>query len=264
MAIDDPISAPENPWDLIPLDEQFDNHDEYRPELIDALDGRVLELHPAAGGAAIRVAFEPGAMAWSGGEPAPGWGETGTLGSEPFSIRDLDIVGVVAGDLRERRSILWILDLAAGRALANASRLVGDGPVEETVYLQFGIDGPLKTPFERTTELVGHRIHQRYSTTHAFEHIHLNPSLYSFHCLEGPEAGIGDTDKADYFKIADRLYLFSWHERQQPFNGAVLTDLDRMRSLGRLFGWNEVGGQALQIRTGSISTVLNVTRYDGC
>ena len=259
-----PPTAPDDPWELIPLGDQFDNHDEFRPELIDALVGRSLSLHPADGSEPVAVAFGETTVALAG-SLVPGWYVPGSLPYEAFDIRAFEIIGVVIGDLPRRRSTLMLLDLAGGRALANASALVGadDAVREETRYLQFGVDRPLDRPFERSTALVGHRVHQRYSSTHAFEHIHLNPGLYAFHCMEGPEAGIGDVDKADYWAIADDLTLFSWHERQQPFNGAVVTDLVHGRTRGRLFGWDAASGQALQIRTGSISTLLNVTRYAG-
>ncbi|MFN8201240.1 MAG: MoaF C-terminal domain-containing protein [Solirubrobacteraceae bacterium] len=79
----------------------------------------------------------------------------------------------------------------------------------------------------------------------------------------GAEAGVADVDYTDAYKLADRLYLFSWHERAQPFNGAIVLDLEAGRAAGRLFGWEAQTARALQIRTGSIATLLNETTYEG-
>jgi hypothetical protein len=70
--------------------------------------------------------------------------------------------------------------------------------------------------FPRTTELVGKRIRYRYSTTELYEHIYLNPSFYSWHCLTGVEAGLCDTDFCHYIKLREELYLFVWQEKIVP------------------------------------------------
>jgi hypothetical protein len=264
MPIVQPVPAPDNPWDLIPLEEQFRNHDEYRPPAIDTLAGRTLQLHFVAG-PVIAVEFHsPSSLAWSTEADIPGLQRSGVAEYEAFEIRD-QIHGVVVADLPQRASALVIVDQLHERALINLTQIVCEGSDvrEETRYWQAGIGGSLSGPFRRTTELVGKRVHQRYSSTHAFEHIYLNPNTYAFQCLEGPEAGVADVDLCDYYKLDKELYLFSWHERLQPFNGAVIVDLREQRARGRLFGWDEQLGEALQVRTGTTATLLNETNYEG-
>ena len=82
-----------------------------------------------------------------------------------------------------------------------------------------------------TDALVGKRVQYVYSQTEAYEHIYLNENLYTWQCLRGSEAGLADTDRCHYRRIADELYLFVWREKVVPTLGVVL---------GRL------GGQALE------------------
>ena len=105
--------------------------------------------------------------------------------------------------------------------------------------------GPVK-PVERTTEIVGNRVRWTYSETDIYEHIYLNPSFYSWQCLEGPEKGLADTDHCDYFKLREKLYLFVWREKLVPTMGFIATNYrggnDALQSNGTLFGINTVNG----------------------
>ena len=87
----------------------------------------------------------------------------------------------------------------------------------------------------RTTELVGKRLKQAYSSQHAFEHIYLSERLFTWHSLMGPDKGLADTDPVDYVKIADNLYLYCWRERLIPWVGIEMMDLLKMRSAGKVF-----------------------------
>jgi hypothetical protein len=251
--------------DVIPLSEQFANHDAYRPEPTDALAGRTLTLH-LKDGSTVAVRFDDAAtLRWESGAEQL-WGRGGSDAYEAIELRP-DLYLVVVGRLEQRTSLLAVVDLAHARVLLNLTRLVddggGDGMREVTTFGQAGLGAPIAERFDRTHELVGKRVHHRYSDTHAFEHIYLSHRTYAYQGLEGPEAGIADVDYTDAYKLADQLWLFSWHERAQPFNGAVVLDLAAGRATGRLFGWEAQTGQALQIRTGSIATLLNETTYAG-
>jgi len=250
--------------DVIPLSEQMDNHDEYRPEPTGELVGRRLDLR-FGDGTAVDVDFETqDGLAWTSSRPLAGEA-AGRDAYEAVVLRPGFVLAVVAR-LEQRVSALAILDLGRSRAVVNLTRLVDgeDGsPREDTRLLQAGLGQPLEMPFPETAELVGKRVHHRYSSTHAFEHIYLNERTYAFQGLEGPERGVADVDLTDTLKLDDELYLFSWHERSQPFNGAIALDLREGRAYGRLFGWDRHDGVARQVRTGSIATLLNVTTYDG-
>jgi hypothetical protein len=255
------MSEPTIATDVIPLSEQFDNHDAYRPEPTAALAGRAETLH-MKDGSTIEVRFDSATqLSWTSGAHQL-WGRSGTETYEAIELRP-DVYLVVVARLEQRTSLLAVADLAHARVLLNLTRLVGDEVREVTTFGQAGIGGPVGERFERTHELVGKRVHHRYSDTHAFEHIYLSHRTYAYQGLEGPEAGIADVDYTDAYKLADRLYLFSWHERAQPFNGAITLDLEAGRATGRLFGWEKETGRALQIRTGSIATLLNETTYEG-
>lgn len=113
-----------------------------------------------------------------------------------------------------------------------------------------------------TSELVGKRNMYRYSPTEVYEHIYLNEGFYSWQCLKGVEAGLADTDRCHYYKLADELYLFVWQEKIIPTLGLVLIDLQQHRSDGKLFGYE--GGSFDTISNFPISSycsLLNVTEY---
>ena len=105
---------------------------------------------------------------------------------------------------------------------------------ERTEVFEAGIGRPIPASFPKTAELVGKRIHWSYGGTHKFEHIYIEPELYCWHGIKGPEANMGAVEPTTVRKIADNLYLFSWCDRAIPFNGALVIDLiDTPSSAGR-------------------------------
>ena len=90
---------------------------------------------------------------------------------------------------------------------------------------------------EKTTELVGKRVLYRYSHKDTYEHIYLNETRYTWHCLSGVEKGMADTEICHYFKIAHDLYLFVWREKLVPTLGVVVVDLEVMKTTGKIFGY---------------------------
>ncbi len=133
-------------------------------------------------------------------------------------------------------------------------------------FLRAGIDRTVDTrthPHTTTSELVGKRIKYVYSKTEAYEHIYLNPNLYTWHCLEGIEKGLADTDRCHYYKIAEALYLFVWREKIVPTLGVVLVDLEQMKTTGKLFGYEGTDFKNLtNAPIGAHATLLNQTQYD--
>jgi hypothetical protein len=107
-------------------------------------------------------------------------------------------------------------------------------------------------PHERTEELIGKRIKYMYSKNHVYEHIYLNHSLYTWHCLKGVEKGLADTEICDYFKIAPEVYLFIWREKVMPTFGAVLINLKEMRSNGKTFGLDIGSGKYVNFSMGAV------------
>ena len=117
--------------------------------------------------------------------------------------------------------------------------------------------------FERTRDLIGKRVQFTYSSKDAYEHIYLNDHFYTWHCLAGNERGLADTDYANYFKIADKLYLFVWQEKIIPTLGVVIEDFSAKRSYGKLFGYAGFDfSKVINIPVGSFATELYNTTYD--
>jgi hypothetical protein len=133
-------------------------------------------------------------------------------------------------------------------------------------FIPAGIDRPFTkdTPqFERTTELVGKRVQFTYSSKDAYEHVYLNDHYFTWHCISGNEKGLADTDVANYFKLDKNLYLFSWQEKIIPTLGVVMEDFDRMRSYGKICGYEGFNfGKMINFPVGSYAKELNETEYD--
>ncbi len=164
-------------------------------------------------------------------------------------------VDFVASD-RRAATISLVLDLDRGICTAIEATLpteaeakvplierIAHGAELTGVHAKF-LSGAIDTAFghsvERhadTRELIGRRVEYTYSRSERYEHVYLNERFYTWHCLAGPEQGLADTDRCRYLKVADRLYLFVWREKIVPTLGAVLVDLEQMRTTGKLFGY---------------------------
>lgn len=107
-------------------------------------------------------------------------------------------------------------------------------------FLSGSINKPFgnNTPrFRKTGELLGKRVEYSYSPADLYEHLYLNEQFYTWHCVNGAERGLADTDLCHYFKIADRLYLFVWREKVIPTLGVLVEDFHQMRTSGKLLGY---------------------------
>jgi hypothetical protein len=108
------------------------------------------------------------------------------------------------------------------------------------------IHGAIDLPFVaasarhvKTADLLGKRVRYTYSSTESYEHIYLNESFYTWHCLAGSERGLADTDRCDHLKLAPNLYLFAWREKIVPTFGIVVVDLEQMKTTGRILGYRD-------------------------
>lgn len=135
-----------------------------------------------------------------------------------------------------------------------------------TRFLRAAIDTPFTSrdhPHGPTDELVGKRVKYVYSRTEAYEHIYLNQNLYTWHCLEGVEKGLADTDRCDYYKIDEALYLFVWREKIVPTLGVLLIDFLHMKTTGKIFGYeNDDFCKLTNAPIGAYATELNMTRHE--
>lgn len=134
-------------------------------------------------------------------------------------------------------------------------------------FLQGAMNRPFTNETARhlpTTELVGKRVEYTYSPTERYEHIYLNSRYFTWHCLQGAEKGLADTDRCHYYKLADDLYFFVWREKIVPTLGAVVADFDIMRTVGKIFGYEgEDFGGVTNFPVGAHARVVNVTRREG-
>ncbi|WP_027797638.1 MoaF C-terminal domain-containing protein [Paraburkholderia acidipaludis] len=113
-----------------------------------------------------------------------------------------------------------------------------------------------------TTELIGMRNLYTYSPTERYEHIYLNENFYTWQCLAGVEAGLADVDRCYMIGIANKLTLFVWCEKIVPTLGVVMIDLERMKTDGKIFGYQGSNFGALSnFPVGAFAQILNVTRY---
>jgi hypothetical protein len=113
-----------------------------------------------------------------------------------------------------------------------------------------------------TGDMVGRRVEYTYSASERYEHIYLNESFYTWHCLEGSEKGLADTDRCHYFKLADDLYLFVWREKIVPTLGVVTVDFAAMRTAGKILGYaGDAAGALANFPVGARARILNVTAH---
>lgn len=139
----------------------------------------------------------------------------------------------------------------------------GDEPTGVTVQIRHGrvagSTAPLHAP---TTELVGLRNRYTYSPNEAYEHIYLTPDLYTWHCLQGVEKGLADTDRCHHVALRDRLTLFVWREKIVPTLGLILVDLERMKTDGKIFGNDGFDTTTfVNFPVGARAEVLNTTDH---
>lgn len=118
-----------------------------------------------------------------------------------------------------------------------------------------------ETPAHQATgALIGKRVQYTYSPHEVYEHIYLNERFYTWHCLLGSERGLTDTDACDYLHIGDELYLFVWREKTIPTLGVIMIDLQRMKTTGKIFGYE--GDDFTAVRNfpvGAHCRILNTT-----
>jgi hypothetical protein len=153
-------------------------------------------------------------------------------------------------------AIATVLDLSRGICTMVLGELPSREEAAETLIERIGrgaeltsvratfLSGAIGTAFttvtsrhEETSELVGKRVEYTYSLTERYEHIYLGPRLYTWHCLNGSEKGLADTDRCHYRRIAEGLYLFVWREKIVPTLGVVLVDLAQLRTTGQVLGY---------------------------
>ncbi|RMJ21073.1 hypothetical protein PHISP_08059 [Aspergillus sp. HF37] len=111
-------------------------------------------------------------------------------------------------------------------------------------------------PFAPTADLIGKHILYRYTPRDAYEHVYLNQGTFTWHCLNGTEKGLADTEPCKMLKLDEKLYLLFWSEKIMPVESIVVVDLEKMRSTGRFFCWDPKPAKLVQMLFGSYATIL--------
>ncbi|WP_175528416.1 MoaF C-terminal domain-containing protein [Devosia crocina] len=248
--------------DTVTPDKLFPGHDALRPDATLTLVGQTLELH-FEGRTPVSYTFDEKRVRWTSNPSANVAYPIGEAAYEAIEVGH----GLLAATINHTESVsndLMIVDLAQKRVLVVHSVMIGGTSTiaERSIILEAGIGAPLARPFPKTAELVGKRIHWSYGPTHFFEHIYIEPELYCWHGITGPEGGMGAVEPTSVRKIEDNLYLFTWSDRGTPFNGALVIDLTgKPRSAGRLVGWDPEKREISQIIVGATGTLVNTTDY---
>ncbi|MFG2934413.1 MoaF C-terminal domain-containing protein [Streptomyces sp. NPDC048282] len=257
-------TADYRPASDVTMAELFPNHDGLRPAAVDALAGSTLDLHWVGGGVTT-LSFTADAAEVTTVTPAGEWILLdGTLTAEVVELR-AGFLGAALHDPRTQSS--YFLVVGGDHAVLVHTRMSAGptGATEDTRVLQAGIGGPAASVLARTDDLVGKRVFWRYSDTHSFEHIYLEPNRYCWHGLTGPEAGMGGVEPTSAYRLADGLVLFTWSDTSVAFNGTIVIDFDgdTVTSKGRLFGWEAAERAGQQIIVGAGGRVLNSTDHAG-
>ncbi len=163
------------------------------------------------------------------------------------------LVGQLPDDTEARRPLLD--RISAGEELTGVS----------ATFLSAAIDRPFTEDTPRhlpTDDMVGRRVEYTYSPNEQYEHIYLNGSMYTWHCLQGSEKGLADTDRCHYLKLADELYLFVWREKTVPTLGVIVVDFADMKTAGKILGYRGYGSADLvNFRVGARARLLNTTTH---
>jgi len=246
----------------------------------DDLVGRQLTLHTADGGAARYEFTTEDTLNWTAS--GPGAAESGSETYTATSLRDgIYFIDFVKAGSRPPCSVSIVADLNLGIAttvtglmptaevahssvLRRAQQQQELTPVAAT-FVSATIDRPYEPGLphhQPTTELVGLRLQHRYNPHEVYEHIYLNEKRYAWHCLSGIEQGLADVDRCHYYKIAHNLYLFVWREKIVPTLGAIMLDLDRMKTTGKIFGYaDDALSSVSNFPVGAHSKLLNKTEH---
>jgi len=261
-------------WIMVGDLEKGFSADNYMLESTGALLGKVIRLTDAKG-AETEITFETAdTLTWKRAAD-------GRRGSEHYfatSLRDgIFFIDYISGGT----SVSLIVDLARNLYTSVTARMPAEEDIDKSLFKRAAEGQELTSVtaaifsgrlagsgrdagelHHSTAEMVGKRVIYNYSKTELYEHIYLNTSFYTWHCIEGVEKGLGDTDRCHYIKIDQNLYLFVWREKIVPTLGVLMIDLDRKKTTGKILGYESQNvGTLSNFPVGAHARVLNVTSY---
>ena len=249
--------------------------DEHRLPSSEALAGRQIQLH-APDKHPISIDFLD--------ENALRWEQDDGLTDETYDAVEVAPSLFVAGICHRedsRHSTTFALDLQAGLATRATGWLPSVAEADTSLLSRVHAGGelsPVQVEFDhwevdsterperppeanhaQTDELVGKRLVYTYGDGGVYEHIYLNERRFTWHCLKGPEAGLADTERCDFYRIRPDVYLFSWREKIIPTLGVVLVNTSEMRSNGFITGIDTRSGEVSHFPVGARGELVNIT-----
>lgn len=230
---------------------------EYKPPVTDALSGQRLTLTFEE--ESYVYSFDGGTrLAWS-----RGGGQTHEELCEVLPVpgtEDVFFVHHYCGRSAPPEAHSLVLDMAHGLVtLVVAVIGVPEAAREVTRRFHFGTIDGLWDGTERhgfTAELVGKAIEWEYSKGIRIKHIYAMPLYYSY-VMKMPDRCWMASNPADYVKLRDDLYIFSFlEERQAGVQGLFVIDLKTMHDVGSFFGVQASGMECYTVGAkGTYSTM---------
>ncbi|WP_200846784.1 MoaF C-terminal domain-containing protein [Arthrobacter sp. 18067] len=222
-------------------------------------------------GQQFSVLFEGDPMTFRFDDEQVQWDAAGHAGTAPYEaflvaeqLYYAQWHSVVEPDL----AISLVLDLTNGTALYIGAALGRPTPSRVAVHHDFRpgtLDGfAAGVPMAESTGLIGRRVEWVYSESHAYEHIYLSPTWYTWQCLAGPERGLADTDSNTVFQVRPGIFVFTWREKVIPCGSVTIADhrdVNAIRSHGSLFGWDDSGTQPVHFTFGAHGRLVSMTHH---
>ncbi len=244
------------------LEEMADGFSEYKLELSNILVGENVNFIFEDGTVIKHEFINENTLKWSILE-GQGKGEYGTERYEVIEQRPgILFVDFYKTKYEEEVTLIWKME-SGNIFVAVSGFFEMDGEKRtKTQFLNAVVEGkPGNDPITQSASLVGKRVLYCYSSDDWYEHIYLNRETFSWHCVNGAEKGMADTEKCASFDVADDLTILFWTETIMPVESIILIDLKRRHSTGRFLCWDPKPKQVVHLTFGSLATILNETKY---
>jgi hypothetical protein len=223
-------------------------------------------------GQQFSVRTEGGPMTFSFDDEDVQWaaaGHAGTASYEAFPVAEDLYYAQWHSPVDRELAVSLILDLANGQALYIGAALGRATPSSVAVRHDFragtleGFDA-IGPAISESNGLIGRRVEWVYSDSHAYEHIYLSPTWYTWQCLAGPERGLADTDSNTVFQVRPGIFVFTWREKVIPCGSVTVADHrdpHAIRSHGSLFGWDEAGTEPVHFTFGAHGRLISISHH---
>jgi len=248
-------------------------------EYVNDLEGNTFDFYMENGWLIRHVFNSDSSLTWEILE-GNGAGEKVTESYTATSIRE----GIYFVDFIKSKEKATSVSLVMNLNTDNGTAIINRMPSKEETMrpaYQRVMEGDLLTPIDSafvqftigtaytqgrghqlTDELIGKRIQYTYSPHESYEHVYLNQSYYTWHCLSGVEKGLADTDLCHYYKIDEALYLFVWREKIIPTAGVIIVDLQKLKTTGKIIGYDGTDFEELNnFSVGAYAKLLNETKH---